>query len=298
MDKINFTASPSFPLSTNVMAAMQDMIFLAFETAKLGGSNYILSGCKEDINGEVSSGVIVINGEMLPFVGGKKNVAVTIRQTYKKLGAFGKEYPEAQIFRVADFADNGEYNWDDFKQVLTNQQLEKMVENAKGRPYGMVEMFVGYLDKIPNNYRLCDGQFLDKERFPELYNVIGSIYGSSSPTNFALPDMRQKFLVGFDNGYKDYNQIGKTGGEQDVILTENEIPTHYHKYSDDTNALGKFQSVEPGFPQSVGEVNETKSSGSSTGTGTVYKTTVTGGGKAHENRPPFFTLAYIIRVSD
>lgn len=303
MDSINWMGGANFPNSTQTMAMLQGMAQLAGSLGLLGGDNYILKGCDEKA-GIVSAGIIILDGMPYAFEGGAKKDKIRIKEEKQTLIAFGKEYPEARTKRSVIFDDSGTHVWGDLKKVLTNKELEKKFENIKGTPLGITEMWVGYLDKIPSNYKICNGDYLGKEEYPELYNVIGTIHGSTSADNFALPDMRQMFVVGHDNRHEDYKAVGKTGGKEKVELKEEEMPKHGHPYSDDTNAQGRFPDIEPGFPRTIGGHSQTNSSGSSSGSGTVYVTGSTGGVKngpdvvGHENRPPFFTVAYIMKVKE
>lgn len=65
-------------------------------------------------------------------------------------------------------------------------------------PVGALMPFAGGLP--PVGYLLCDGSEVEKDRFPELFVAIGSIYGTPLlSSNFKLPDMRGRFALGKDN---------------------------------------------------------------------------------------------------
>ena len=49
---------------------------------------------------------------------------------------------------------------------------------------------------IPNGFLLCDGSEVNVADYPELYEVIGTTFGSSDSTKFNLPDLRDKTLWG------------------------------------------------------------------------------------------------------
>ncbi|MEL7058775.1 MAG: phage tail protein [Acidobacteriota bacterium] len=60
---------------------------------------------------------------------------------------------------------------------------------------------VNYLES--QGWMLCDGRWLSQAGYPELYSVIGNLYGSqsgSSGDQFRIPDYRGLFLRGFDAG--------------------------------------------------------------------------------------------------
>ena len=60
-------------------------------------------------------------------------------------------------------------------------------------PVGSIVAYSGLT--APKNYMLCDGSSISKEEYSDLYNVIGSIYGSDENI-FNLPDLRNRFIYG------------------------------------------------------------------------------------------------------
>ena len=257
MNKINFTAKDNFPLSSDTMDIMQKMIELSAKAALLGGSNYILSGCT-DSGTTVSDGVIVINGELLKFEGGVKKSKITILQTSQTLHAFGVDYPEAYIFRTAKFSDTGEYNWLDFKQIESILQLSQRLNEAVTIPKGLIAMWSGDPDEIPQGWMLCDG---------------------SNNT----PNLSGMFIVGFNRQDTDYNSTGKSGGLKSVTLNLSQIPSHSHTIKFTERNWGDDGAYHP-WPDYNGVSPY------------VAETQTAGGGLSHENRPPYYVLAYIIKL--
>ena len=99
--------------------------------------------------------------------------------------------------------------------------------------------------------------------------------------NNGTPDLTGKFIVG-QGGAGDYAIIGNTGGEETHALTIAEMPTHSHNIGIDQDG-----SDAPGSNAAVG------SSVADSQAGTDNR----GSGDPHENRPPYYVLAYVMKVS-
>lgn len=164
--------------------------------------------------------------------------------------------------------------------------------------YGFIQDFYGNVNTIPRGWFLCDG------------------------TN-GTPDLRGMFIVGYDPRDSEYNQVGKNGGLKSVTLTESQMPSHTHtgstsmsgshshfvavgEYYNDNNSTGvsstnslrtRGDSQGDGHRYQLHGVNKESNSGKSSISGEHSHTIVTnttGGGQAHENRPPFYTMIKIM----
>lgn len=296
MDKINFLAQDSFPVSTDTLNRLQEATSMVAALALLGGSNYILSGCQEK-DGKIDPGMIVFNGEILPFLGGAPLEFIEIQETKKTLEAFDEPYPEAYIDRVAVFADLGKYKWENMKRIVTNQELDKKITSLRGEPLATKLDYTGRVDRIPDNYMLADGRVLRTAEYPEL----AWFYGAENQESFNLPDLRNYFIVGLDPRHKDYSEIGKTGGAEEVTLGIPNIPKHDHVKNKLFNKLSaKAGDIdEQATPGSVDEKNPAReyNVGSMSEDRWIEATIQpVGEGKPFDIRPTFYTLAYIIKV--
>lgn len=73
----------------------------------------------------------------------------------------------------------------------------------------------------------CDGSLYDSvvdNTFAALYAAIGTTYGGTGPTSFAVPDVRGRLLVARGTN-PDVNAVGKNDGEPNVA---NRTPLHWH----------------------------------------------------------------------
>ena len=147
---------------------------------------------------------------------------------------------------------------------------------------GMIMMFTG--SSAPSGWAFCDG-------------------------NNGTPDLRNRFIVGAGSSYSS----GDTGGANDVILSAVQMPNHAHYFTASHSHNHDFKGVGANDHNdstrratvvrndNLTNNNFTDSGGGDTG---VQNATVTisgtthqqGGGAAHENRPPYYALSYIMKL--
>lgn len=139
-------------------------------------------------------------------------------------------------------------------------------------PIGGIIMWSGSVTNVPAGWALCDGT--------THYGVVS-------------PDLRGRFVLGAGSGAGlTPRTVGQSGGEETHTLTLGEMPSHSH-----TNVF-----VDNGYPDNWGRRDTTGVNGhfivDSHGGGNLanFASTANGGGGAHTNMPPYYVLAYIIRV--
>ena len=130
---------------------------------------------------------------------------------------------------------------------------------------GSIAIWSGLIADIPDDWLLCDG-------------------------TQSTPDLRSKFVKCVPDTVTD---PGATGGEDTHVLTIAELPIHSHGITEPTHphTKGTF---------SLGGSAEGSSTGTTSNEGTSATTTGltltnSGSGTAHENRPAFFELLYIMK---
>jgi len=127
---------------------------------------------------------------------------------------------------------------------------------------GMIIMWNTTVATIPSGWVLCDG-------------------------NNNTPDLRARFIVGVGDGTGAGNSnysVGNSGGAEQVTLTTAQIPSHNHPIQVRTGRDDNNWSFNSGF-----------SSDNNTSGGT-FNSNSTGGGQSHENRPPYYALAFIMKT--
>lgn len=106
-----------------------------------------------------------------------------------------------------------------------------------------------------------------------------------------------KFPIGYDSSDADFNSIGKTGGEKEHTLTEDELAEHQHP--------GLFYNNKDQTPISFirGSGSTVQGYGISyTMNANIYsaaniQTYASGGGQPHNNLPPYEVISYWRRIA-
>ena len=143
-------------------------------------------------------------------------------------------------------------------------------------PPGLVLPYTG--QTAPAGYLLCDGTTFSASDYPQLAAVIGTTYGGTS-ANPAVPNLKKKFPFGSSGSYP----VGSTGGEEEHVLTWNEMPAHTH------NVYGRADRKQ-GTAAAIREPTEAVNGSNNT------VTSSSGGSAAHNNMPPYLALHYIIKT--
>jgi microcystin-dependent protein len=138
---------------------------------------------------------------------------------------------------------------------------------------------------------LCDGRSVSREEYSELFEAIGTAFGSISGSTFKLPDARGRVLGAIGSGPGlTTRSLGDTVGAETHTLTTGEMPSHNHGVTDPghthsySNNSGD-QNVNTLTTQSdaADQVEYNQTTGSST-TGITINNN--GGGGAHNNMQP------------
>jgi len=139
-------------------------------------------------------------------------------------------------------------------------------------PLGGIIMWSG--STVPSGWTLCNGVTANGQTVPDLRGSF--IVGGNAEVGAGGVPM--KFTGGA------YTNV-KSGGASTHTLTTAEMPTHSHPYSDWRDSDNYTSSGdEEGSGDGVGRQD------------TARTTALAGGGLAHNNLPPFYVLAYIMRV--
>lgn len=145
--------------------------------------------------------------------------------------------------------------------------------------------FCGQITMWPTNtapagWLLLDGSQVEKRKYPDLWNLLGTTYGSATTTLFTLPDMRGRVPVGRDASQTEFDVLNDAGGAKTHTLSTAEIPAHKH--------LNTIAQIAVNFGSQVGVY--------SPGSSHPFFTNNAGSGGAHNNLQPYRTLNFIIKT--
>lgn len=127
-----------------------------------------------------------------------------------------------------------------------------------------------------------------------LDNVIGWAICNGNNTT---PNLKGKFVVGYDPDDTDYNAIGDLGGDKTVTLDITQIPQHDHMMFSNQISGGSVTPTSFSAYQQDAGINRDYDISPSDLIPTLGKTGLRGGGLPHENRPPFYTVLYIKKIA-
>lgn len=105
--------------------------------------------------------------------------------------------------------------------------FKKNIMNAGDGMIASIGLFGGNF--APRTYALCEGQLLPISANTALFSILGTTYGGDGRTTFGLPDLRGRVAIGNGNGSGlSPRSLGDRGGEEDIVLTVNQLPAHTH----------------------------------------------------------------------
>lgn len=126
MNRTDFNQTGGFRLETDTLGFMQSSYTQLAALAGLGGQNYILSGCVV-AGSNVENGTVVIDGELLPFVGGAKLQYVVIDEIVEnKTFEDGLSKP-TNFTRVAKMSSVGSLEFDGLQRVSNLLDLQASI---------------------------------------------------------------------------------------------------------------------------------------------------------------------------
>ncbi len=163
--------------------------------------------------------------------------------------------------------------------------------SASSLQVGEIIFWAGQAADIPDGLLVADGSALAPASYPELFDVIGVIYGGDGVNTFNLPNLNGRVPVGAYNhicgGCLYFYHLGATGGEAVVTLTEAQMPAHNHPPAGGASGWYFYHGA-------IGDGNLRIIDGAGIDTKVSGSMPSVGGGQPHPNMPPYIALYALI----
>ncbi len=175
-----------------------------------------------------------------------------------------------------------------------------IIANIQAQDQYLGEIKICSFNFAPKGWAFCEGQLLPINQNQALFSLLGTTYGGNGQTNFALPDLRGRMVIGSGDGYV----LGQIGGEAAHTITQAEMPLHNHILTATNSAAttdkptSQTMLASPAdiiFPQVTKKVNTYAAPGSVVQLSPLTSGSV-GGSQPHNNMMPFITVRYIIAL--
>lgn len=240
-----------------------------------GGSSKLTNSSTWSISGQVNSTGFLFQGlaGTYDFSANLTNAAIMDQTTATSVAAsdmilVAKASDPTQLYKVSR---------NDFIKDIKPSVLPFLV------PTGAILPYAGPARNVPAGWLLCDGSLVDQGNFADLFNAIKYTYGKGSvPSQFKLPDLRSRIVMGFDgmtNGDAVNGQavLVPAAPTDPAFRTSNTAPTYAESY--ELGATGP----------KVGQISATGASGVTTEYSTATNATI-------DTALHFHALNYIIKT--
>ena len=314
-----------FPLSTQALAFMQEQIKLAYGLTDLAGQNIIVREPTASV-----PGLVIYDGELLPLTGTRpvRLGYIVISESTETISVEGRYEGKVRTTRVALYAatvraggSQQRKSISSFTTLKSISTLMAELDEAKQHhvPTGAIMMWSGAIADIPSGWALCNGQ----NGTPNLQArfIVGA--GSSIVMDDSIG---YQYAVGQTGGHNKVKLEAAESGLPAHSHTEQSAGGHSHNITYYNNGDGSNDTEYTNQWAVDGKANAHPVSGSGSGTKvkavrigasygdtwigndykqiktagshthTVNSNTATKASQAHENRPLFYALAYIMKI--
>ncbi|WP_018390731.1 phage tail protein [Ancylobacter sp. FA202] len=170
---------------------------------------------------------------------------------------------------------------------------------------GEIRLFAGTY--APQGWAVCEGQTLAINEYEVLYALVGTTWGGDGVSNFNLPDLRGRVVIGRGQGPGLISRsLGETGGSETVSLVTGQI-AHNHQLNASKQPAN---SITPAQTHIFAAAASTTAPTGFDGLPYVKSTagldprilqvdtlTVSGSGEPHVNVMPSLAINYIIALA-
>lgn len=154
-------------------------------------------------------------------------------------------------------------------------------------PAGSIMMWYGSPSNVPKGWAVCDG---------------GTYPRASGSGTIQTPDLSGRFVVGAGSNPENTYVAGSKGGKDEVRLTESQMPVHNHGVNDPghrhwyDDLHNQSEKSDNANDRTVGSDDETTDYEVTDYATTGITIKYAGGGQAHENRPRYHVIVYMMKL--
>lgn len=257
-------------------------------------TTYILSGCNYTLTSgmmTMNEGYVSIDGEVcyvpahsISFTN-SSNLYWDVEISYDSEGLKQFEnfdWHDTYEVRVAKIKYNNTAVPLGKTSLLSTKNISTLLKESVGMFPGIIVMWGGSVSAIPSGWRLCDG-------------------------TGGAPDLRSRFIIGYDSTNTANDTIGETGGNDEITLSVGQLPAHAHPAAFDGDPLPDHTHGIQLQGTQGGNINVLNASGSNVGTGSTQGASAgtptgsvsigqVGSGDPINIRPKYYTLAFLQKV--
>ena len=204
--------------------------------------------------------------------------------------------------------DDGDGNPED---VINN--IFDLLKRIGQDPVGTIKAYAG--GDVPSGFLKCDGSIYkipeegDEDSatagtYVSLYKVIGTTYnGDNTPEGyFRVPNLSGRTLFGVDTNDSAFSAPGIMGGQNEVTLEADQTPLPEHKHTINSNTFSTqyWRRLDKDTDQDANALTNENGDGTASNLGThthdMNNSSDTRTIKAHENKPKYCTVTYLIKA--
>jgi microcystin-dependent protein len=157
-------------------------------------------------------------------------------------------------------------------------------------PYlGEIRMFGGSF--APQGWALCNGALLAISDYDALFQLLGTTYGGDGMSTFGLPNLQGRVPLHQAAQFP----LGQSAGEESVMLTVNQLPSHSHAFMATKNA-GSAPDPAGNVPAQFAGKEVYFQGPATTALAPASITPDPGGATPHPNMQPFLCVTFIISL--
>jgi len=170
---------------------------------------------------------------------------------------------------------------------------------AQAAPASADEAYIGDLMLVPYTFAPkywanCDGTILAISQNQALFSILGTTYGGNGSTTFALPDLRERFILHSGQGPGlTLRSLGENLGAPSTTLVAANLPAHTHT-ARASGLAGTVADPSAGVVPAHNGAHVPAWGSTIDGTMAAGAMASAGSNQAHSNAQPYLVMRWVI----